>query len=329
MDAAATEREMQVRVTQARWEAEGVISLKLTAPDGAALPTWEPGAHLEVTLPSGLVRQYSLCGPRQDQRSYTIAVLRGTAGRGGSREIHDTALVGQVLTVRGPRNHFALGNYASFVFVAGGIGITPILSMIREVTDRRLPWVLYYGGRESRSMAFTQAILRSAEKANAQVHLLPQDANGLLPMAEIVRQTASGTAIYGCGPAPMLAALRTAAAARPEVPVHFELFSAPEFGADPAEKPEAHSRPFTVVLARTGERTTVEDGMTILDAVRALRSQVPYSCEEGFCGTCETKVLGGAPVHRDTVLSDAEHSAGASMMICVGSCTSRELVLDL
>jgi ferredoxin-NADP reductase len=330
MGTAATEPEMRVRVTQVRWEAEGVISLGLAAPDGSALQPWEAGAHLEITLPSGRLRQYSLCGLRQDRYSYTIAVLRETAGRGGSSEIHDTALIGRELIARGPRNHFALGDYESYVFVAGGIGITPILSMIRDLAGRQRHWVLYYGGQKAASMAFTREILDLAEKAKAPAHLLPQDVSGLLPLTEIVSLAAPGAAIYACGPAPMLTALRSAGGARPEVPIHSELFTAPEPPLDgAAADPRTHGSAFTVVLARTGERTMVENGMTLLDAVRALRPEVPYSCEEGFCGSCETKVLSGAPVHRDTVLSEQEHSAGASMMICVGSCSSAELVLDL
>src|SRR5262249_46869460 len=142
MNAAVAEQEMSLRVTQIRWEAENVVSLVLAAGDGRELPAWQPGAHLEITLPSGRIRHYSLCGSPQDRDSYTVAVLREQDGRGGSAEIHDTALVGREVKVRGPRNQFKLAQQESYVFVAGGIGITPILSMIRDVTERGLPWTV-------------------------------------------------------------------------------------------------------------------------------------------------------------------------------------------
>jgi ferredoxin-NADP reductase len=216
------------------------------------------------------------------------------------------------------------------MFVAGGIGITPVLSMMRQATEHGLPWVLYYGGRTIESMAFTREIRQLSQTAGAPVHLYPQDRSGLLPLSDIVAAVGAGGAVYACGPPVMLSALRAASRDRPEVPVHFELFSAPEAPADgPAGGPRDHERDFTVVLARTGDTVTVTNGVTILEAVREVRPEVPYSCEEGYCGTCEAKVLEGVPVHRDTVLTDDERAESASLMICVGSCGSKELVLDL
>lgn len=326
----AAEAEVKVRVLAVGWEADGVISLRLARADGGQLPPWEPGAHVEVVLPSGRIRHYSLCGDRADRYTYTIAVLRELAGRGGSAEIHDTALVGKLLVIRGPRNHFTLRPAGSYVLVAGGIGVTPILSMARELTARGAGWRLHYGGRSLESMAFLPELDKLACEADAPVDVRPQNEAGLLPLEDIVREAPDGAAIYGCGPAAMLDALRAVASrVRPELEVHFELFTAGT--AEPGEdgEPDSHARPFTVVLAQTGETVEVADGTTILEAVRDVVPEVPYSCEEGFCGTCCTKVLGGSPVHRDTVLGDDERAAGDTMMICVGSCSSAELVLDL
>ncbi|GGJ39767.1 PDR/VanB family oxidoreductase [Streptomyces brasiliensis] len=324
-------QELHLHVEQIRWEADDVVSLQLSRRDDAELPPWQPGAHLEVRLPSGLTRQYSLCGHPEDRRSYTIAVLRAQPGRGGSAEIHDTALIGRQLRVRGPRNQFPLQPAPSYVFIAGGIGITPILSMARDATSRRLPWSLHYGGRSARSMAFTRDITDLAQAAGAPVTVLPEDRHGLLPLKDIVESAGTGAAVYGCGPSGMLAALRDSVTHRPDVSLHTELFTAPapETGDVSDTPPDQHDREFTVVLARTGETVQVTDGTTILEAVRRLRPEVAYSCEEGFCGTCDTKVLDGTPVHRDTVLTEAECDSNTSMMICVGSCASGELVLDL
>ncbi|MEV6900294.1 PDR/VanB family oxidoreductase [Amycolatopsis sp. NPDC051372] len=326
----ASEAEFEVRVLAARWEAAGVISLELARANGGQLPPWNPGAHVEVVLPSGRIRHYSLCGSREESDSYTIAVLREAAGRGGSAEVHDTALVGKSLVIRGPRNNFPLRPASAYVLVAGGIGITPMLSMARELTTRGADWRMHYGGRSLESMAYLRDLDKLACAADAPVEVRPQDEAGVLPLDEIVSAAPVGAAIYGCGPALMLDALRAAVARlRPELEVHFELFSAatPDASGDCA--PDHHERPFTVVLAHTGKAVEVAEGKTILEAVRDVVPEVPYSCEEGFCGTCCTKVIGGTPVHRDTVLSEEEQAAGDTMMICVGSCSSAELVLDL
>ncbi|MEV4604386.1 PDR/VanB family oxidoreductase [Amycolatopsis sp. NPDC049253] len=317
-------------MTGSRWEAANVVSLRLERPDGGGLPSWEPGAHVELTLPSGRIRQYSLCGPRDDPHGYTIAVLREPSSRGGSAEIHDTGLVGRELQIRGPRNNFSLRPAGSYVLVAGGIGITPILSMARELAARGADWRLHYGGRSLESMSFLPALDALACAVGAPAEVRAEDESGMLPITEIVSTAPAGAAIYACGPGGLLDALKSAAAScRPDLEVHFELFTAPVPGEGGETEASRHEQPFTVVLAQTGETVRVTDGTTILGAVRDVVPEVPYSCEEGFCGTCVTKVIGGSPVHRDTVLSAEDHAAGATMTICVGSCSSAELVLDL
>jgi ferredoxin-NADP reductase len=322
--------QVPVVVRQVRCEASNVVSLMLERADGGELPAWEAGAHVEVTLPSGRIRHYSLCGAFDERTSYRIAVLRQPAGRGGSIEVHDTALVGRELVIRGPRNHFRLGQAESYVFVAGGIGVTPILSMARQATERDAPWSLSYGGKTRASMSFTAELEALARQADARLALVPEDVQGVLSLAEIVRNAPRGAAICSCGPAGMLSALRaTAAELRPEIEVRYELFTAPDADLGGDGLPDQHDHEFTVVLAQTGGRVTIADGTTILDAVRAVRPDVPYACEEGCCGTCETPVISGSPVHRDTVLTAEDRVANESMMICVGSCSSTELVLDL
>jgi ferredoxin-NADP reductase len=315
-----------VRVVQARWESEGVVSLQLRATDARPLPEWTAGAHVDLVLPSGLVRQYSLCG-RPGAADYTVAVLREHAGRGGSAEIHDTALVGRELRMQGPRNRFELEPAPRYVFIAGGIGITPMLAMIRHVAEQNLPWELHYGGRRADTLAFTDTLAELAAWSGGRVHLRSDDVEGPLPLADIVRDAAADAVLYACGPAGMLSALaETVERDRPEIPLRFERFTA---APEPQATADDQDAPFEVELAQTGETVTVSPGQSILDAVRDLRPEVMSSCEEGFCGTCETKVLEGRPIHRDTILSAKERAKNTSMMICVGSCASARLVLDL
>jgi ferredoxin-NADP reductase len=313
----AANGERRALVTQIRREADGVVSLRLEDPDGAALPEWEPGAHLDLRLPSGVVRQYSLCGDPADTSAYTVAVLREEAGRGGSAEIHDTALVGREVTIRGPRNRFPLVPAPAYCFVAGGIGITPILGMIRRLSAGDVPWTLHYGGRSLPSMAFRDVL---AEWGAGRVEFLPEDETGRLPLDEILAAAPAGAAVYTCGPPGLIRAMEQRVGAA----LHFERFTGE---AQPENDEDTET--FEVELARSGDIVRVPPGESILDVVRAVRPEVMSSCEEGFCGTCETKVLAGVPEHRDTILTDADRERNATMMICVGRSRSPRLVLDL
>ncbi|MBW0102709.1 PDR/VanB family oxidoreductase [Pseudonocardia sp. KRD291] len=317
----------QVLVTQARHEAEGVLSLRLRG-DGP-LPAWTAGAHVDLVLPSGLVRQYSLCGETDDPE-YTVAVLHDADGRGGSAEIHTSGLVGRRLLIRGPRNRFALEPAASYVFVAGGIGVTPLLAMVRHAVGEGTPWQLHLGGRRADTLAFTAELRRLAAASGGEVSLRSDDVDGSLPLADILAAAPAASAVYGCGPPGLLTALdEVAARTRPELPVRFERFAAdPSGGVDDTVSVTGDGG-FEVELAGTGETVPVPVGVSILEAVRTVRPDVMSSCEEGFCGTCETKVLEGTPVHRDTILTERERARGTSMMICVGSCSTARLVLDL
>lgn len=294
-------------------EAEGVRGLLLADPTGADLAPWEPGAHLEVTLPSGAVRHYSLCGDPADRATYRIGVLREPAGRGGSEELHTAVGEGTVLGVRGPFNRFPLVPAERYLFVAGGIGITPLLPMIRSLPPGS--WSLLYGGRSLASMAYREEL-----SALPGVTLVPQDTEGLPDLDAALAGQPAGTAVYCCGPEGLLRAVEE----RWSGPLHVERFGA----ADPVEKSPGQGG-FEVELRRTGRVLRVEPGRSLLDAVREVVPGVAYSCEEGWCGTCETKVIAGTPEHHDSVLGEEEKASGATMMICVGRSRGGRLVLDL
>ena len=247
MSGAATAELYLAKVIALRWEAENVVSLQLVRDDGGDLPEWEPGAHIDITLPSGLIRQYSLCGDPADRSQYTIAVLREEHGRGGSAEIHDSVMVGQKLWIRGPRNHFPLEPAESYVFIAGGIGVTPIRSMARKAADGLVPWSLHYGGRSLDTMAFTRELTELGAWSGAAVHLVSEADGGLLPLRGILEGVGAGGAVYCCGPTGLLDALRAVATEiGSDVPIHFELFSAPSAGGEEDVDPVRHDHPFRV-----------------------------------------------------------------------------------
>lgn len=316
-----------LRVAKVQPEAQDVISVHLVRPGGGELAPWSPGAHLDLLLPSGLVRQYSLCGDPLDKECYRVAVLREAEGRGGSRELHDSDLVGREIGVRGPRNHFRLVEAPSYLFLAGGIGITPLLAMARDVSRRGLPWRLVYGGRSRATMAFVDELL---SLPGGQLELVPQDEVGLLPLDEILGQTPATAAVYACGPEPMLRAVEQACDRHlPPGVLHIERFSSSKTGPPDAVPAPTESEDFDVVLQRTGVTVSVPPDRTILEVVREVVPDVLSSCEEGFCGACETTVLEGVPEHRDTILTDEERERSGTMMICVGRSCSKRLVLDL
>lgn len=302
--------------------AEGVVALTLARPDGGRLPDWAPGAHVDLTFATGATRQYSLCGDRWDAHTYRVAVLReevGAGGRGGSAHVHDELAVGDTVGFGGPRNHFALVPSTRYLFVAGGIGITPLMPMVHQADLVGADWTLLYGGRSRHTMAFVDELARHGDR----VRLHAQDEAGLLPLASVVAGLDDDTVVYCCGPGPLLTAIEDATAHRPPHLLRTERFVAAELGAP------VRDEPFVLELARTGVAVTVDPGLSVLEAARQAGATALSSCQQGTCGTCETTVLAGVPDHRDSILADHERAAGDCLFPCVSrSCTDR-LVLDL
>jgi ferredoxin-NADP reductase len=311
-------------VRRASWEADGVLSLDLVAPGRGQLPHWAPGAHLEIQLASGLIRHYSMCGDLDDDRSYRISVLREPNSRGGSLEIHTSQLVGSELTIRGMRNNFPLAEAPRYLFLAGGIGITPILPMLQHAERAEIPWELVYGGRTRRTMGFLDVI---AARTGGTYTVITEDESGYPDLDAILGAVPDGTAVYCCGPSAMLEAVETKSAQYlPAGALHTERFAA---AAVPETSQTAGDNDsIEVTLARTGVTVNVPPDRSVLSVVLEEVPTFLYSCEEGYCGTCETTVLEGEPDHRDIVLTPDEQAAG-KMMICVSRACSKRLVLDL
>ncbi|ALG86119.1 PDR/VanB family oxidoreductase [Gordonia phthalatica] len=309
----------EVTVRQVKLEADNVVSIEVV-PDRGLLPAYEPGAHLDLMLPSGLIRQYSLCSPPGDRSFYRIAVLREPNGRGGSEEIHETALVGKRVQIRGPRNHFALDPSPRYLFIAGGIGITPMLAMVIRAEREKSPYELVYVGRTLDAMAF-----RDRLATGPHVRVAVTSETGRPDLAALVADAGDDTLIYACGPAEMLAALEKACSEAGKS----DRLRLEKFESDGEAAAEAASgASFEVELAKSGVVLTVAEDQGLLEVIEP-HCDIMTSCEDGFCGTCETQVLAGVPEHHDTILSEKEREAGKTMMVCVGRCQSSRLVLDL
>ncbi|SFF74554.1 PDR/VanB family oxidoreductase [Blastococcus tunisiensis] len=315
----ATPDVAELRVVRKTPVADGVLTLELAAPSGGRLRDWTPGAHVDLALPNGLTRQYSLCGDRWDPFTYRVGVLREPVGRGGSAFVHDELAVGDVVGVGGPRNNFPLVPSDSYLFVAGGIGITPLLPMVHQAELLGADWRLLYGGRRRASMAFLDDLAAYGDR----VLVRPEEEFGLLDLAGFLGDPRPGVRLYSCGPAPLLAAMETVTAGWPRYALRTERFLAEERGAP------VRTTPFEVELARTGVTVTVPPGVSVLDAVGEAGVEVLSSCRQGICGTCECGVLAGDPDHRDSLLDDEERAAGDTMYICVSRSRSDRLVLDL
>jgi ferredoxin-NADP reductase len=314
------EVDLRLRVDQRRVGAEGVVVLDLRDPAGAELPEWSPGAHVDLELPGGLTRQYSLCGDPADRTTWRIGVLREPEGRGGSEFVHDKLHEGELIDVRGPRNHFELISSPRYLFVAGGIGITPILAMITAAERAGADWELHYGGRSRRSMAFLESL---EEVTGNKVTLHPQDEVGLIDLERILGTPRPDTLVYCCGPEPLLNAVEQRCAAWPTGALHVERFAPKDVGAP------VLTGSFEVELATTGLTLTVPPERSILDVVEEAGVSVLSSCQEGTCGTCETPVLAGQVDHRDSLLTPEEQAANDTMFICVSRAACPRLVLDL
>ncbi|GLP69240.1 ferredoxin [Streptomyces sp. TUS-ST3] len=304
--------------------ADGVVCLTLRRPDGGPLPSWTPGAHIDVLLDGdahGLVRQYSLCGHPADRGAWQIAVLREPQGRGGSAHVHDQLLEGVGVRVRGPRNNFPLRPADRHLFIAGGVGITPILPMVEAAEAAGADWRLLYGGRTRTSMAFLDRLAPHGDR----VLVRPQDEYGLLDLAAHLGTPKEGTLVHACGPEPLLRAVQEQCAGWPPGTLGVERFAP----VPTAAAGTAAATSFELELARSGLTLTVPPDRSVLETVEEAGVDVDFSCREGTCGTCETDVLEGRPDHRDSLLTEDERAAGDTMLICVSRSCGPRLVLDL
>ncbi|MEW2623440.1 PDR/VanB family oxidoreductase [Streptomyces sp. NPDC048106] len=304
------------------WEAEDVLSLELVDPRGKPLPSWTAGAHIDLHL-DGMVRQYSLCGDPDDPGRYRVAILKDPASRGGSAYAHTTLRPGASVTVRGPRNHFELADADDYLFVAGGIGVTPLLAHAREAGARGRRWRFCYAGRGRASMAFADELDRLAT-AERVVTLQPKDERGRLDLDRVLAEAPAGALVYCCGPERLLDAVESACdrlGMRDRLRVE-------RFATTATAPPEGETS-FEVECVQSGMTVVVGPDESIVDVLEDAGVLVDASCRDGVCGTCETPVLDGVPDHRDVVLTDAERDSNATVLICVSRCRSPRLVLDL
>jgi ferredoxin-NADP reductase len=323
-EAAASKREtadglIEVRLTAIRYAARDTNLYELSTLDGRPLPPYEPGAHIDLHLPNGLIRQYSLIQAEPDPASYVVSVKRDPASRGGSRCVHDELRVGRTLKISAPRNNFSLVEDARHVILfAGGIGITPIWCMVQRLDKLGRSWTLHYACRSRADMAFLQ---RLETMAGAQFHFDDENAGKVLDVAALVAQAPKDAHLYCCGPTPMLKAFEAATASWPQAQIHVEYFT-PKQDVD-------KKGGFVVELARSGKEFVIPEGQTILQVLLDAGVDVDYSCELGICGACEQRVISGIPEHRDAILTEEEQASNTKVMICCAGCKSDRLVLDL
>jgi vanillate O-demethylase ferredoxin subunit len=315
-----------VRVARKTVEAEGICSFELVDPNGESLPSFAAGAHIDVHLPGGLVRQYSLCNDPRETHRYCIAVLHEPESRGGSKAMHLEIDVGDRLTIVGPRNHFELAPRTEHaLLLAGGIGITPILSMAEALHARGAAFQLHYCSRSAARMAFADGLRAAPYAAGVRLHLDDGGADQALDLDRVLDAAPPGTHLYVCGPQGFIGAVLAAAQRRNWTSdrVHREYFAAPD------AEPNAADKAFEVVLARSGLRVVVDAGRSVVRALADAGVCVPVSCEQGVCGTCLTRVIDGVPDHRDAYLTPEEREAGDQFLPCCSRARGERLVLDL
>jgi tetrachlorobenzoquinone reductase len=317
-----TEDRLTVRIKSIVFEAERINSYVLQ-PVAGALPPFTAGAHIDLHLADGLIRSYSLLNDPSETGRYVIGVKRDPDGRGGSRFVHDRLRAGDIISISAPKNNFSFVESALHsVFIAGGIGITPILSMVRRATALGQSWELHYASRTRSDAAFAEE-LSALEARCGKLHLtFDQEPGGsMIDIAAVASRIGPDAHLYCCGPLPMLEAFEKATQARPRDCVHVEYFS--------AKDAPAVQGGFEVRLARSGRTIPVIAGKTILDALLDAGVNVSFACREGVCGTCETRVIEGEPDHRDMILTDEEKAANKQIMVCCSGSNSPVLVLDL
>jgi len=319
-----TEPLFPARIVAIELAAEDILSFTLRPLDGALPDRIDPGSHVDVHLPNGMMRSYSLSNGAEHRRGYRLTVARDANSRGGSVYMHDQLRVGQVLEISQPRNNFELAEDAALsVFYAGGIGVTPFIPMVTRLNERGRPWRLYYCTRNRERAALVDEIERMAADEKGEFVQHHDDTDGLFDLSGSLASLSPHTHVYCCGPTGMLEAFRTGAQAAGIAAdhVHYEYFS--------SDVESATEGGYVVVLNQSGAEIAVNPGQTILQALVDHGINIPYSCEEGICGACETRVIEGTPDHRDMVLTDAEKQANKTMMVCCSGAKSARLVLDL
>lgn len=315
---AAARDTLRMRVTSIRYAAADINLYEMRPVDKTALPRVEPGAHIDVHLPNGIMRQYSLVTADGDCGAYVVGIKRDRASRGGSAFMHDKLRVGQTLDVGGPRNHFPLDETVQHtVLIAGGIGITPIWAMAQRLMKLGRSFELHYACRERREAAFLDQLETMPQ---VRLHADIEHDGRPLDLTAIVARAPRGAHYYCCGPLPMLTAYEAATASLDPACVHAEYFT-PKAAA-------ACEGGYVVELHRTGQTFSIPEGKTILQVLRDAGVAAPYSCEEGICGACQVKVMSGMPDHRDSILSDREKQAGDTMLICCSGSKTEKLVID-
>jgi len=310
---------IEVRLTDITAVARDTNLYTFARPGGGALPPYKPGAHIDIHIPNGLARQFSLLNPADNPETYVVGIKRDAQSRGGSRYIFDEMRVGHAVKISAPRNNFPLvENAEHVVLVAGGIGITPIWCMVQRLERLGRSWTLYYACRSRSDMAFLQSL---EAMAPAQFHFDDEAAGKFLDVKSIIAETPKDAHLYCCGPTPMLKAFEAATADWPREQIHVEYFT-------PKQEVEKKGG-FVVELARSGQEFVIPEGKTILQVLLDAGVDVDYSCELGICGACEQRVISGTPEHRDAILTEEEQASNTKVMICCAGCKSERLVLDL
>jgi len=318
---------IDVVVQRRQMQGQSVAVLELAAARGGSLPPFTAGAHIDVHLRNGLIRQYSLCSDPREHSVYRLGVLRDAESRGGSIAVHEDLTTGAPLRIGSPRNHFPLAASASHhVLVGGGIGVTPMLAMAWALHAEGKSFELHYCARNQESAAFVEELQAVPWKQQVRMYFGDKlKAGGFEPM-QVLRSAPEGRHVYVCGPQGFMAWVMEEAsqAGLGSAEIHREYFSAPT-----SSEGNAPDRPFEVIASRSGRTTTVAAGQTLLSALRSIGVQVPVSCEEGVCGTCACTVLEGTPDHRDAYLTEEERAANDQIMVCCSRSSTDRLVLDI
>jgi len=316
---------LTVRVARKWMEAQDICAIELVAEPGQVLPGFSAGSHIDVHLPGGLTRPYSLCNDPTESHRYQIAVLRDPASRGGSAAVHESVQEGQVLQISAPKNHFALSHDArKHLLLAGGIGITPILCMTQRLANTGGDFELHYCTRSRARTAFAQRIANSDFAARVHFYFDDGAPGQRLDIDALLRKPEAGQHVYVCGPKGFMDAVLSSARTQgwPEAQLHYEFFT-----AELAPSPDAAS--FEVQVASSGKVVVVAPNQSVLQALAAAGVDIPFACEQGVCGTCLTRVLQGVPDHKDAYLTPEEHSVNDQFMPCCSRAKTPRLVLDI